>query len=333
MSRYEELRKIFKDRRFFKTVCAAGNEDPDSVRKIVTVYAIAGSTMFDLSANLEVVAAAQHGLAAAFELAPRLGRTISSFPYLNVSIGIKGDPHVRKAQIDGALCVQCGECLPVCREEAITPDFVVEVHKCIGCGDCREVCAFQAVSFLHRETILPQLAACTRKGVETMELHAASTDDEEFLNDWRLLNRLIPEHYVSLCLDRSCLSNEHLVRRVREAFEISGARTIIQADGIPMGGEADNYNTTLQAVACADIVVKSGVPVIVLLSGGTNSKTGHLARLCEVRAHGVSIGSWGRKLIRELIKRKDFDDNLDCLHEAVTRAESLIRENLEALSG
>lgn len=333
MARYDELRKIFAERRFFKTVCAAGNEDHELVRRIVTVYAIAGATMFDLSANLEVVAGAGKGIAAAYELAPKLGRTISFPPYLNVSIGLKGDPHARKAQIDGDLCVQCGECLPVCRQEAITPDFVVEIYQCIGCGDCEKVCSSQAISFIHREADLGQLAACTRNGVETMELHAATMDDEGFFNKWNFLNQLIPDHYVSLCLDRSLLSDEHLVRRVRQAFEISGARTIIQADGIPMGGEADDYNTTLQAVACADIVRKSGIPVIILLSGGTNSKTGLLARQCGVKVHGISIGSWARKIIREFVKREDFDDNLACLQEAVTRAESLVRANVEALSG
>lgn len=333
MTRYEELRRIFAERRFFKTICAAGNEDPLLVRRIVTVYTLAGSTMFDLSANLEVVTAARQGIATAFELAPKLGRTIMLPPYLNVSIGLKGDPHARKAEIDGELCVQCGECLLVCREEAITPDFVVEVHKCIGCGDCEEICAYQAVSFYHQETNLQQLAACVPNGVETMELHAATMNDGEFLHHWRLLNHLISHHYVSLCLDRSSLSNEHLLRRVREALEISGARTIIQADGVPMGGEEDDYHTTLQAVACADIVVKSGLPVIVLLSGGTNSKTGVLARLCDVKAHGVAVGSWARKIIREFVKREDFDDNLDYLDEAVTRAESLIRENVEAIHG
>ena len=39
-------------------------------------------------------------------------------------------------------------------------------------------------------------------------------------------------------------------------LEICPDRMIVQADGIPMAGGEDDYRTTLQAVACADIVDK-----------------------------------------------------------------------------
>ena len=54
--------------------------------------------------------------------------------------------------------------------------------------------------------------------------------------------------------DRTLLSNKHLVARIREAYDITGKRMIVQADGDPMSGSGDDYNTTLQAIACADIV-------------------------------------------------------------------------------
>jgi len=47
----------------------------------------------------------------------------------------------------------------------------------------------------------------------------------------------------------------------------------------------------------------------------------------------VAIGSWARKIIREFIKRDDFDDNLANLKEAVAGADALMRANVEALSG
>ena len=37
--------------------------------------------------------------------------------------------------------------------------------------------------------------------------------------------------------------------------EIAGDRLIIQADGIPMSGGKDNFNTTLQAVATAEVII------------------------------------------------------------------------------
>jgi len=334
MTRYEKLREILGQRKYFKLVCGAGNEDADEVRRLTTIYALGGATAFDVSANVDVVRAARKGIEIAYTTAPTLGKEIKTRPYINVSIGLKGDPHVRKAQIQSKFCTSCGACRKVCKQEAITESFVVKDYRCIGCGDCEKVCSVSAIEYIHKKAdfyhILPQ---CEREGAETMELHAVTLDDEGTLEDWKLLNKIITHNYISMCLDRSLLSDKHLVKRVKQAYEITGERSMIQADGFPMSGEGDDYNTTLQAVACADIVRKSGIPVMILLSGGTNSKTGLLAKQCGVVANGVAIGSWARKIVKEFIKREDFDSNLDILKKAVVRAEELIQPNIEAISG
>ncbi len=334
MKRYEQLKQIFHERKYFKLVCGAGNEDIEEVRKLATVYTIAGTTVLDLSANVDVVKAAKMGIKAAYKMAPMLGKEIKIRPFLNVSIGLRGDPHVAKSKIDLDLCTKCGECIKVCRQGAITNDFVVMEYKCIGCGDCERVCEYGAISFNYKkadfEKILPD---CVEEGTETMELHAVTDDDDATMNDWKLLNKIISKNYLSMCLDRSLLSNERLIDRIKKAYEITGDRMIVQADGVPMSGEGDDYNTTLQAVACADIVRKSGIPVMILLSGGTNGKTGLLARQCGVSADGVAIGSWARKVVKEFIKRDDFDSNMDVLREAVSVAEELIISNIEPISG
>ena len=48
---------------------------------------------------------------------------------------------------------------------------------------------------------------------------------------------------------------------------------MVQADGAPMSGGSDDYRTTLQAVAMADIVDKANITPYIFISGGTNSKT------------------------------------------------------------
>jgi flagellar basal body rod protein FlgG len=40
------------------------------------------------------------------------------------------------------------------------------------------------------------------------------------------------------------------------SIKISGDKLMIQADGYPMSGGEDNYNTTLQAISCADVINK-----------------------------------------------------------------------------
>ena len=45
--------------------------------------------------------------------------------------------------------------------------------------------------------------------------------------------------------------------RIKLAKDLVKDRLIIQADGYPMSGGEDNFNTTLQAVATADVVNKA----------------------------------------------------------------------------
>jgi len=99
MNRYEELKKILNSGRYFKVVCGAGNEDPEEVYNLSIVYVLAGAFGIDLSANEEVVKSCMAGIDKAFEIAPTLGIEIEIRPFINVSVGLKGDPHVRKAKI------------------------------------------------------------------------------------------------------------------------------------------------------------------------------------------------------------------------------------------
>lgn len=334
MNRYELLKKVLINKKCFKLVCGAGNEDVEEVKRLSTIYTIAGTTILDLSANVEVVKAAKQGVEFAYKIASSLGKKIEILPYLNVSIGLKGDPHVRKAKIDLDLCEKCGECISSCQQEAIKDNFVILSQRCIGCGKCEEVCGFNAIKFTHQKADFDKiLPGCKKLGVETMELHAIIQDDKAVMNDWKLLNKIITNNFLSMCLDRSLLSNKDIEERIKQAYEITKDRLVVQADGVPMSGEGDDYNTTLQAIACADIVKKTNVPAMILLSGGTNAKTGLLAKQCGVDANGVAIGSFARKIVREYTKRNDFDSNYDVLKKAVTIAESLIKENIEALSG
>lgn len=334
MNRYELLKKLLAERKFFKLVCGAGNEDPEEVRRLALIFTLAGSHMLDLSANIDIVEAAKNGIDEAKKIAPSLGKNITIKPYLNVSIGLKSDPHARKAKIYLEKCVKCGACIPACKQEAINNKFVVMEYRCIGCGHCESACEVKAIGYIHKnadfKNILPE---CAKRGVETMELHAVTFDDSAVFDDWNLLNDIIKDNYLSMCLDRSLLSNRDLVERVRKAHKITGDRLIIQADGVPMSGEEDNFNTTLQAVACADIMQKSNIPFMVLLSGGTNSRTGLLAKQCGVKANGVAVGSFARKIVREFTKRDGLEKDLPLLGKAVEIAAALIKSNIEAISG
>jgi len=328
-NRYAALKDILDRKKYFKVVCGAGNEDPEEIRRLAVVYTLAGTTAIDISANVDVVKAAARGIEQAQKLASKLKRKINSKPFINVSVGLAGDPHIRKARINQEKCSSCGECLKVCQQQAIDKTFRVLSQKCIGCGNCVEICSSEAIEFYEKkmelDKILPQ---CLAKGTETLEIHAVTEDDESVKGDWRLINTILPDNFISMCLDRSLLSDKQLINRIREAYRVTGERMIVQADGAPMSGGDDNFNTTLQAVAIADIVKKSKLAVYLLLSGGTNSQTGRLSRQCGVDFNGVSVGTFARKIVREFISRDDFDTNIDTLNRAVQRAEELIKINI-----
>lgn len=334
MSRFEALRNILDSSQFFKIVCGAGNEDPGEVRRLSTVYTLAGALGIDVSANVEVVKAAGKGIDGAFELAQVLDVVLKIRPFITVSVGIEGDPHVRKARIIEKKCTACGLCMECCDQQAIDSGSPVHVltMRCIGCGQCSDICPEGAVEYFTRKVdfqdILPR---CLNAGAENIELHAIIADDDAVMQDWQIITKDLPDQYVSMCLDRSQLSNDHLIRRIEQALALAGGRLIIQADGAPMSGGRDDYNTTLQAVAIADIVQKSGLPVKILLSGGTNSKTGELAGLCGLRVHGVSVGTNARNLVRSEINSPDFDHNPKIVAAAVEKARWLVEANMKHL--
>lgn len=330
MNRYNELRSILQEQSLFKLVCGAGNEDAEEVYNLSLVYTLAGCNMIDLSAKSNVVSACADGIDKAMQIAPSLGIELYSYPFIMVSVGLKGDPHVRKARIDAKKCEKCGLCIEECEQNAIDDNFVVLEYRCIGCGKCANVCQQVAITFSHRSvnlnSILPQ---CIDSGAECVELHAVSDDEDSIISDWMLINDLVPDNYISLCIDRSKLSNEQFTERVMRVYDISGDRTIIQADGAPMSGGKDDFNTTLQTIATADIVRKSKIPVMLLASGGTNSKTGELAAICGVELNGVSLGTYARKLVHPFISQKRFAKDEQLIKEAVDVARDLIEMNIK----
>lgn len=102
-------------------------------------------------------------------------------------------------------------------------------------------------------------------------------DEKEVYDKWDEINQIY-DGFLSICIDRSKLGNEGMLNRVKRMIKDRAPyTTIVQADGRLMSGGADDYKTTLQAVAMAEIFQNADLPVYILLSGGTNSKTSELA--------------------------------------------------------
>ena len=337
MSRFEVMRDLLLHGKYFKLVCGAGNENTEEVKRLALVYTLAGANGFDVSATPKVVEACVEGIDLAYRCASELGREISLRPFITVSVGMPGDNHVRKAFIVED-CVECGKCIPVCPTDAIPADYNVIREKCIGCGNCEAVCPpkVAAVRYEHNDKALSDiLPLCLKAGAENIELHAAVPGDEKILEEWKMVSDAQPENFISMCLDRHHLSNMHLIERIRAAHEIAGIRTMIQADGVPMSGGSDNYNTTLQAIAIADVIQKNlksqdkafkNMPI--LLSGGTNGKTAEMAQLCDVPYQGISIGTHARKIIKTWIAEANFENDMNAIRAALVPATDLVERSL-----
>ena len=302
------LKNLLDERKCFKLVCGAGNEDAQEVEKLVALYSQAGCKFFDLSAKPEIVEAAKRGLQ---------GRE----GYLCVSVGIKGDPHVRKAQIDYEKCAGCHKCEEVCPQRTIK-HCKVKQARCIGCGKCYSVCTHGAISFVSENKdlseVLPELI---KLGVNCIELHAM---DGDWVEKWNYINSVY-DGMLSICTARGRLSEEKMIEQIKQMIKNRKPySTIVQADGYPMSGGSDDYKTTLQAVATAEIVQNAKLPVYIMLSGGTNSKTAELAKMCTINYNGIAIGTYARKIVSKYIEREDFLRNEYVFNEALKIAKALV---------
>lgn len=316
INKKDGLKKLLNRRKpIFKLVCGAGNECAEEVEKLVALYSMAGCQMFDISAKEEILEAAKKGLKYSGTMSDR---------YICVSVGIKGDPHILKAKINEDKCQQCGQCDYVCINEAVK-NHTVQTERCLGCGKCVRVCPANAIEMYSVDKdlnlVLPKLV---EGGIDCIEFHSTVEDDTEIFEKWESIKKNF-DGVLSICIDRMCLGNKQVLERIKKLIkEREDFTTIIQADGIPMSGSDDSFKTTLQAVAMGEIVNDAKLGVYVFLSGGTNSKTTELAKLCGVKYDGVSVGSYARKIVREYIKRDDFFDNKIVFEEALGKAKMLV---------
>jgi 4Fe-4S ferredoxin, iron-sulfur-binding len=308
------LKELLETKHCFKLVCGAGNEDIEEIKRLVYLYAVAGCRFFDLSANGDVILAAKEAL--------DIAKVYDA--YLCVSVGIKNDPHVKKAVIDYDRCVNCGACEEICPEGAIHY-AKVKKEKCIGCGRCWRVCSRVAISYISEEKDLNEvLPKIVETGIDCIELHAMGLNDEEVFSKWKYINDNF-EGLLSICTSRGQLSDEAMVKRIEKMLENRKPySTIVQSDGFPMSGGDDNYKSTLQAVATGEIVQNAKLPVYLILSGGTNAKTTELAKMCDISYHGVAVGSYARKIVRRYVERPDFWTNPVVLNSALEIAKPLI---------
>ena len=305
------LKDLLESKNCFKFICGAGNENIEEVEKLVTLYAKAGCKFFDVCADPKVIQAAKNGL-----------KRANSKGYICVSIGLKNDPHTNKAVINSEKCVSCYSCDNICPQNAIKY-AKVKIQNCIGCGKCVKICPKHAISLesfvKNLEEILPEIV---KEGVDCIELHATKSD--EIIENFEKISKVY-NGMISLCMNRNDMSDKQIIDTIKTVTKNrTPYTTIIQADGHPISGSCDDYKTTLQAVAIGEIIQNENLPVFLILSGGTNSKTKELCKLCNVEPNGIAYGSYARKIVKEFIDKSDFLTNKEIFDSALEIAKSLV---------
>lgn len=319
-----KLIDLLNSKKCFKLVCAAANENEEEVEKLVAIYAKAGCHFFDLCAKKEILEAAKKGL-------NRVVKKEDSQDYFFcISVAMKDDIHISKAQIDRKKCTLCGACSKVCEQKAVQKDFSIFEPFCIGCHKCFEACKNNAVSFYSKERDFSSVLTDIEKSeIDCIELHISSEDEDEIDKKWQELNNSF-EGILSICLNRTQLGDEKIIQRLKKMLTLRKPfSTIIQTDGRPMSGSCDDFKTTLQTVAFAEIIQNALMPAFIMLSGGTNSKTSELAKLCNISAHGIAVGSYARKIVRPYIEMPDFFNNEKAFNPAVEEARKLIEKSIQ----
>ncbi|MBE7706732.1 MAG: hypothetical protein E7Z91_05785 [Cyanobacteria bacterium SIG30] len=314
------MKEYLEERKIFKLICGAGNQDTAEIEKLISVYSSAGCRFFDLSPKKEIIEAAKRGLK----------HSGAKDCYLCISIGTSDDIHFFKANIDDKKCTKCEKCINHCLQGAITKNGKnIEVNKkrCIGCRNCINNCPNNSIEMQQEEINLNEIIKMANEcGISCIELHTTGKNKKELYPTWEKLNKEFNGN-LSICIAQNKLGQEKIIKRISKLInKIPPYKAIIQADGIAMSGKEDSYNSTLQAISIAQIFNKANLPAYLIVSGGTNSKTSELAKMCDIKLDGVAIGSYARKIVKEFINAEDFLNDKKSYDNAVNVARNLIEQ-------
>jgi len=306
-----DFKNFLNRKNCLKIVCGAGNKDLNKITNLCALYAAGGCRFFDVNASVEAIHAAKKG----FKYAGKEKEV-----FICVSVGTKEDPHFTKYCINPEKCSNCGVCTDICLEKAVTQtnnSYSIKENKCIGCGKCFNICKNRAIESFHKAIPFSDLISkITNEDIDCLEYHIITDNIKEISEGWKIITNLYSGP-VSVCLDRSKFGNENIIKILKEMKNFCNNLFIVQADGAPMSGGEDDYGTTLQAVATADIIDKAGITPYIFISGGTNSKTKELAKMCSVDVTGISIGTYARKIVRKFIEEDDFLTNKTSFDKAL----------------
>lgn len=309
------LKKYLDEKNCTKLICGANNENYAQITNLVALYSSAGCKFFDINASIEAIRAYKKGL---------------QYSKINdcclcISVGALDDPHLSKCKINSALCKKCGKCHSLCLQKAINENIQIDEKKCIGCLLCKNNCPYSAIEKYQKSTPWQEHFEELKKDCACVEFHIMSSDIDEIDNKWKFLCDNF-DGFLSISVNHSIFSSKDLIIQLKKMLSLRKPNTtIIQADGIPMSGNSNDYKTTLQALAMTDFIDRANLNTYIHTSGGTNSQTMKLIEQFDINTNGISIGTYARKVIQEYINCEDFLENKEKFNKALIIAKEIIK--------
>ncbi|MEB3298164.1 MAG: LdpA C-terminal domain-containing domain [Candidatus Sericytochromatia bacterium] len=309
---------------YFKLVCGATFADTSELAHLSTIFTLAGARLVDVAARPDAVDAALSGV----RRARRLGSAWlpqAPVPLVMVSIGPEDDPHVRIAEKVDARCTwECPHCLNACPHGAIDEQLKIVAQRCVGCGQCVAACPEDAVQMVPTAPPAP-LDDLWDAGARALELHAGTGADlagyEGQVRAWVARGGVF-----SLSVNAVQMTVEQALETWRTVSRWMEGPMLLQADGKPISGTSGE-SSTRPALNFAQSLIEAGVPHV-QVAGGTNDLTGKLAREAGLRLGGVAIGSFARRLVRDI---RGLGDPNAGMSEGLSRARKLVASALDPL--
>ncbi|MFN8614721.1 MAG: 4Fe-4S binding protein [Vampirovibrionales bacterium] len=300
-----------KNHTAFKLIGGGSLTEAPLLAQLAVIYASAGCTMVDLSADVGVVQTVQEALNA--YLPPH------QHPALMVSIPMDPDPHFAQLDLDEPACTVCGVCVPECPVEALTLEahrLQVNNPRCYGCNRCVPVCPTQALQLtVQQPNVQAVWPALMHPAVSAVELHTDSADGALWPEFIALYDAALQGKCLSLCFRPHQTASVAWLSLVEQVLVYSQKSVpqyplVLQLDGNPMTG-SDDPNASRAAVEAAQLFFNEAQrhvwlqqslnhgQIMVTLSGGINAHTPRLIQEAGLSPHiaGVGVGTVARKAV------------------------------------
>lgn len=320
MQQTHKYLNALREKSFHKLIIGAALKDYQAIEDFSYIFTSAGADALDISAFPLSVVSANQGIDKALAEDPRLSR-----PLLMVSVNIGEDPHFRRIELDTDRCTECLACIPTCPSNAFSDNagaFAYNPDLCFGCSNCLPACPFEALSFDQWSPFLPHsLRELVELGANAIEIHL--NQNLEAFNDFYAQ---LPANLFSLesfCIGSTVSSEAELINSADCVISNFYAKYpanqsfILQIDGEALSGARFSQDAAKDqiSIAKAKIIIKHiedmhsayKDKIFVQLAGGITENSFAKARSENLAISGVAIGSYARKYLDKLRRKKNLD--------------------------